>query len=394
MKLLIAPLHYYINENSGSEHTRSFEYLKQIAKDKTFSGDVLVGYSGIKQIGNFKIHNLFDEKPSHISNFKRIQFIFLVFIKSLELMKSNKYNCIWHQGPFAIDSTFSPLAIWNRKKIRFVIGPVYSPFDMRFFNNKNIKGRRRTFFEKIDALIYGLLYKIFKPLSTLTLNMSNQIITIDSAGENTIRQKGIGHVKTITLGVIKNGFSSKPKSKIGKSFDLLTVGYLLERKRVTDLIEAVAILLKKYKVNNIKLTIVGDGPMEKKVKELSQELNLLKYISFIGFVPRTLIHKFYKKADIFVSGSILDTMPGMYFEAMSAALPMVIAKNDSSVELLKNGLGGFVVKEKSPDHMAQAIYKLLKNPQIYKEFSKNNYDLINSKYDFEKNIEVLKETFK
>jgi len=34
MRLLIAPLHYSFGKDSGSEHTRAYEYLESLAQDK------------------------------------------------------------------------------------------------------------------------------------------------------------------------------------------------------------------------------------------------------------------------------------------------------------------------------------------------------------------------
>jgi len=55
MKILVAPLHYIISETDGSKWTRAFENLKYIAADKNYSGDVLVGYSDLDKLGNFRI---------------------------------------------------------------------------------------------------------------------------------------------------------------------------------------------------------------------------------------------------------------------------------------------------------------------------------------------------
>ena len=83
-------------------------------------------------------------------------------------------------------------------------------------------------------------------------------------------------------------------------------------------------------------------------------------------------------------------MPGMYFEAMSAALPMVLAENDTSAELKSNKFGGIIVKQKSPELLAKAVLKIMDNSTLYKEYSSRNYTLMQTVYNFNNAINQLK----
>ena len=76
MELLVAPIHYILDIDEGSEYTRALEFLQAVSKKKDISGDVLVYYSSFKKIGSFKIISFSDKKPNYISNFLRIKFSF------------------------------------------------------------------------------------------------------------------------------------------------------------------------------------------------------------------------------------------------------------------------------------------------------------------------------
>ncbi len=168
MKLLIAPIHYIIDPDEGSEYTRAYEYVKYLTLDKEYSGDILVAYSKFDKIGNFRIHRLFDKKPVYISNLIRFKFIIWIFLKSLKLIRKNKYNCIWHYGPFAIGKTFSLLALMNNKKIPFIIGPIFTPLvaskndAFGLFGKKSLeKNTKLPYIYKIDAFLYGKFSNLF-----------------------------------------------------------------------------------------------------------------------------------------------------------------------------------------------------------------------------------------
>lgn len=398
MKLLIAPIHYFISETDGSEYTRAFENLKYISEDKNYFGDVLVGYSDVDRIGNFKIHKMLTKKPSSVSIYARIRFIIWVFYKGLLLTRENKYDCIWHQGPFAIGETFSLLAFFNMKRTRFIIGPIFTPFPDKgkiSVYEKSADGKivKVSLWKKIDRIIYKYFSKTFYALSLLTLRSANKIITVEKFGEEILKSKKIKNVETITIGVIDKNFSVKPRSKKDRKLVLLSVNYLTARKRVEDLILALKILVNKYHIKNLKLIIVGDGPEMQNLKDLTSMNNLNKYVSFEGLLPRTKVGKYYKNADIFLAGSVQESMPGMYFEAMNASLPMVLAENISSMELGKNKFGGFIVKQKRPDLIAEATSKIIKNSMLYKELSLRNYNLMQSTYNFKLSMEKLKKAF-
>lgn len=400
MKLLIAPIHYVIDSDEGSEYTRAYEYLVSLSKDKKISGDVLVGFSRFKKIGNFRIHNLFTKKPKYISVLIRLKLLILVLLKSRQLLKSNNYDLIWHHGPFAIGETFNLLILTN-KRIPSIIGPIFSPLTdgnndaFGQFGKKSLKRTKLMIMKNlIEQLIYSVSTNIFSTLAYATLKKANKILTMDHIGERMLNEKGILNTEILTLTIIPNEYYVAPRTLNTKNITLLSVGYFIERKRMVDIIEAMRILIKVMNILNIKLIMVGDGPQEDLLKKLVKEYGLSEFISFQGYVKRRNLASFYKRADVFISASTSETMAGMYFEAMNASLSMVIVENNTSLELKEKHFGGFVVKKKNPKMIAEAILKIIKNKNLYSKLSKQNNYLMKNKYDYHKTIERLKSNFK
>lgn len=397
MKILIAPIHYVINNTDGSEYTRSYENLVALARDTNLHGDVLVGYSDKKRMGNFTIHSLWSTKPGFISIARKLQFVWWIALTSKKLQRTHNYDVIWHQGPFAIGETFSLIALTKNKNQRFVIGPIYTPF-------KNLKTKdsgnyqkdssgnitRLSLKNRLDYFLYQVFCKLCYPLSLLTLKRADHVIAIENKGLELLRSIGISPSSVIPLTIDSTGFSVRPRTMAKPSCELLSVGYLVDRKRMEDAIAAISILVWEYKKRNIHLTIIGDGPEMNNHKTQIKKLNLNKYITLAGYVPRQKIHSYYKKADIFISASVMESMPGMYFEAMNAALPMVLATNSTSEELEKIKFGGHIVPVYDPPKIAHAIDDLMDVKNVYKKFSERNYELANSEFNYEQNINALK----
>lgn len=400
MKLLIAPIHYVIDSDEGSEYTRAYEYLVSLSKDKNLSGDVLVGFSRFKKIGNFIIHNLFTKKPKYISVLIRLKFLIWVFLKSKQLLKKNNYDLIWHHGPFAIGETFNLLLLTN-KRIPSIIGPIFSPLTegnndaFGQFGKKSLKKSPKMVIKnRVEEFFYKFFSKIFSSAAYATLKKANKILTMDRVASDILKEKGIVNTEILTLTVIPGKYSVPSRILKKQNITLLTVGYFIERKRMIDVIETMKVLIQDKKFKNIKLLMVGDGPQENLLKNLVKEYNLSEFISFQGYVKRRNLASFYKKADVFISASTSETMAGMYFEAMNASLPMVIVENNTSLELKENHFGGFVIKKKNPKMIAEAVLKIIKNKNLYSELSRKNNYLMKNKYDFNKAIERLKSSFR
>ncbi|TXH62181.1 MAG: glycosyltransferase [Thiothrix sp.] len=148
-------------------------------------------------------------------------------------------------------------------------------------------------------------------------------------------------------------------------------------------------LVNVIKYRAAELHIIGEGPESNKLKQLVKKYRLSNFIKFIGQVPKHDIGTYYKDSNLFVSGSLSESMPAMYLEAMAASLPMVIASNTTSLELERNNFGGTVFPQKNAISMADNIHLLLTNPDLYNSYSIRNYSLSKSKYNFKKQLNKL-----
>ncbi len=319
MKILIAPLHYMANKTDGSEYSRAYDYLNALSKIEGMSGDVIVGFMKKNRLGNFRIHSLLKRKPSHISIPLRLYFITAVFMKSLSLIASRSYDLIWHNGPFALGETFSLLCMWNSKKIPFLLGPVVTPHTFVGIDEAHSMGSKLSqvnILDKFKQTIHYFTYKsavIFKSISNHTLLRSSYILAKDSVGLRMIRQLGHSNSQVMLLPTDLSKFYSSPRKHLGKKYTLLSVGYLVTRKNTQLLVKAIYEVVTKYHRTNFVLTIVGDGPDMQAVKNLVYSLKMENYVRLVGYVPKAQIAKHYRQADIFVSASVSESLPAMYY---------------------------------------------------------------------------------
>jgi hypothetical protein len=127
MKVLLAPLHYFITDESGSEISWSKNIFLSLSKmvdviaiagrnyDKEFDGNTRL------------ITNL--RKPNYIGlagAYNRLTFPRWYYKTALNLMKKERFDIVHHVLPFS-PITGNPLALENKITSPFVIGPAMLP---------------------------------------------------------------------------------------------------------------------------------------------------------------------------------------------------------------------------------------------------------------------------
>ena len=149
------------------------------------------------------------------------------------------------------------------------------------------------------------------------------------------------------------------RAKASKPFTIGNVGRLVPVKNQALLIKALALVKKE--ISNLKAIIIGSGPLEQSLKDLSFELNLQNQITFI---QTNQPEKYYAQFDCFVLPSDQEGQSIALLEAMSwQVTPIVVHKNNlhDIVINLKNGL---ICRPNHPKKLAQKMIFLYHNQEI------------------------------
>lgn len=159
----------------------------------------------------------------------------------------------------------------------------------------------------------------------------------------------------------------KIKKYSDDKINLLFVGRIEERKGLIYLLKAFKILSKNFL--NLRLIIVGDGPLENECKSYVKK-NKLKEIIFEGRVKGD-IAPYYRTADIYISPALYRESFGLVLlEAMACGAPVVAFANKGYKELLKNKSSSrFLTKPKDYKTLAKNIETLIRKPELRKKVS-------------------------
>ncbi len=197
--------------------------------------------------------------------------------------------------------------------------------------------------------------------------------------------------KKILNEVIHNGideiFLPLKNKKTGKIIKLLFLGRIVSRKGLIYLIKAVNNLSKKRK--DFHLTIVGEGPLKKKLESYVRLHKLQKFVAFAGEIIGQKRVKYYQQANIFCAPYRDEAFGLTVLEAMATGTPIVGFKNSAFKEILKGyPYPELLVRSKDIDKLAGALEKIIKDKNMRQKTS--SWLLKESKkYSWEK---IAKET--
>jgi glycosyltransferase involved in cell wall biosynthesis len=136
-----------------------------------------------------------------------------------------------------------------------------------------------------------------------------------------------------------------------KGFTLLDVGRLAPLKDHATLLQAVALTRAHHP--DVQLWIVGDGPLQLSLRELTYELGLNDTVTFFG--EQADVSPFMLAADLFVSSSVTEGLPVSLLEAMSAGLPAVVTDVGGMGEIARLSGAVTLVPSSDPQGMAAAL---------------------------------------
>lgn len=136
---------------------------------------------------------------------------------------------------------------------------------------------------------------------------------------------------------------------------IVTIGRLHnEHKRISDLIEAVALVRRSEP--RIRLLVVGGGNELESLQEHARRHGVSESVSFVGYQPDVGLPL--ALADVFALASARESFGLVAVEAMLAGLPVVASAVGGLREIVADAETGFLVPPFQPARLADALARL------------------------------------
>jgi phosphatidyl-myo-inositol alpha-mannosyltransferase len=144
--------------------------------------------------------------------------------------------------------------------------------------------------------------------------------------------------------------------------NILFLGRLEKRKGVKYLLQAYALL--QQQMDDISLTIAGNGPDREKLEELAEQLEL-RNVKFLGYVDDETKKELFANADLFCAPAIYGESFGIVLlEAMSSGLVTVAANNSGYTSVMQEMGALSVVNPHDSEEFSRRLELLLTQPKL------------------------------
>ena len=194
------------------------------------------------------------------------------------------------------------------------------------------------------------------------------IVPSDGVGRDLSGNFGVPARKVL---IVHNGIDLQGVRRLagtavdGQWFDedipvILGVGRLTPEKGFSTLIEAFALLRERVEA---RLVIVGDGHGRGALETLASGLGIAKECALIGFRHNPFAYM--QRSAVLVLPSHYEGLPHVLPEAMACGTPVVATSCPAgTVEIVRHGENGLLVPVGDPVAMANAIERVLKEPEL------------------------------
>jgi glycosyltransferase involved in cell wall biosynthesis len=190
------------------------------------------------------------------------------------------------------------------------------------------------------------------------LRRADMIVVSSGYLQSVFAQFGL-HARTIYDVVELDTFAYRDRVPIRPVF--LTSRLHEPLYNVPCVLRAFALIQGRYP--DAVLTVAGDGWMRPQLEQLARELHL-KNTTFVGRVDFARMPALYDSADIYLTATNLDNMPGSVIECLSCGLPVVTTDAGGVPYIVTHEKTALIVSRDDHRAMAASAIRLLEDNDL------------------------------
>ena len=185
----------------------------------------------------------------------------------------------------------------------------------------------------------------------------------------------------------------RPRGPGEETPTVLHVARLVEMKGTEYLIRAVAALARTHK--QVRLDIVGDGPLRPRLQALAGSLGLGPRVRFLGALPHADALSHMRRAAMLVLPSVhtptgrVEGLGMVLLEAAATGVPVVASRVGGIPEGVLDGQTGVLVPERDAEALYVGMAGLLDQPDTRRRMGAAARILVEQRFDIRRQNETL-----
>jgi colanic acid/amylovoran biosynthesis glycosyltransferase len=173
---------------------------------------------------------------------------------------------------------------------------------------------------------------------------------------------------------------------------------LIAKKGLATTLRAFAQFIETFP--KATLVIAGEGPQLDELRALAATLKVADRVEFPGFLPQAELRALYARSHLFLHPSETapdgdqEGVPNSMLEAMASGLPVVATNHGGIPEAVEQGLSGWLVAERDPAAMVNAMLALATNPRHYTQMSSAAAARVSAVFDLNNQARLLENYYR
>ncbi len=159
---------------------------------------------------------------------------------------------------------------------------------------------------------------------------------------------------------------------------LAAVGRLHPVKGFEDILTALAMLETAFHHRPLVLVIVGDGPLNAKLRNHAEQLGIGSQIRWVGWQLDP--HPYYELADLFICPSRHETLGNVILEAWGHGRAVLSTQTPGALELVAHGEDAWLVPPRQPRALADGIRLLLADEPLRARLASQGRGKVEARY--------------
>ena len=227
---------------------------------------------------------------------------------------------------------------------------------------------------------YASVGEIWKQLRWIIYPRANRIVVQTKEVANYFPPQWQNWINIIPNPVLFPKQINSSSEKLLPKFSVIAVGRLVREKGFDLLLKAFSTVKKSYP--EWSLTILGEGSLRSELECLSQSLDIVNSVHFLGRVKNP--YEYLQQADIFVMSSRFEGFPNALCEAMACGLPVISTDCPSGPpEIIRDGVDGILVKNENVEALTEAMSHLISDEKQRQKLG-NAAKEITQRFDLDK----------
>lgn len=137
-----------------------------------------------------------------------------------------------------------------------------------------------------------------------------------------------------------------------------------------------------HEIPTVALWLAGSGPEAQRLADEAEQLGVREHVKFLGAVSNRSMPELYRRASVVVIPSLMEATSIAALEASSCGKPVVSTNVGGLPFVVRSGETGLVVEPHDESALADAVIKILRNPEMGRALGQRGSDFVSGEFSW------------